>query len=86
MGSILAFFGALLVANPLPSTLFETSGMTPMGGEGQSTILALFRTRILGQYLAATCSPGLFVLLLKQAWGKYGHRSIPNVGSSLVNL
>ena len=33
--------------------------------KGQSTILALLRRRILGQYPAATCSPGPFGLLLK---------------------
>ena len=32
--------------------------------KGQSTVLALFRRRILGQYSAAPCSPGPFVLLL----------------------
>ena len=36
--------------------------MTPT--EGTDTILALFRRRILGQYPAAPCSPGPFVLLL----------------------
>ena len=30
----------------------------------QTTIMALFRRRILGQYPAANCSPGPFVLLL----------------------
>ena len=38
--------------------------MTPM--EEQSTILALFGRRILGQYPAAPSSPGLFVLLLRK--------------------
>ena len=32
--------------------------------KGQSTILALFRRRILGKYPVAPCSPGPFVLLL----------------------
>ena len=37
--------------------------MTPM--EGTDTILALFRTGILGQHPAAPCSPGPFGLLLR---------------------
>ena len=35
--------------------------------EGTDTILALFRRRIFGQYPAAPCSPGPFVLLLNKA-------------------
>ena len=38
--------------------------------KGQSIILALFRKRILGQYPAAPCSPGPFVLLLNSTCPK----------------